>query len=52
MSKLNIATLLSCVLISAHVSELRSKRGVIGKTFDRILDQVFTRQFFAARGSK
>lgn len=33
-------------------SELRSKRGVIGKTFDRILAQVFTPQFFAARRSK
>lgn len=30
-------------------SELRSKRGVIGKTFDRILDQVFTPQYFVAK---
>lgn len=30
-------------------SELRSKRGVVGSTFDRILDQVFTPEFFAAR---
>ena len=33
-------------------SELRTKRGVIGKTFDNILDKVFTPDYFAKRGVK